>query len=384
MMAKPLLHLATCAAFLLTGVLVHLRVMAQPQPRQKIEVSKLGPQVGERVPDFSLKDQTGKTWTLPSIMGPKGAMLVFVRSADWCPYCKTQLVDLQTGVGEVRRRGLGIATISYDPPEILAGFAKQHGITYPMLSDVGSATIKKFGLLNPVPEWALGPEKDDPAVQADVQKYVSVRQATANMVGMAFPGNFILDTQGRVESRSFEDSYIERNTVSSLLIKLGPAEAPVAATKISTGHLDITTYPSDPIVAPGDRFSVVVNIEPHAKMHVYAPGAKGYRVIKLGIAPDPQARVLAPQYPESEIYWFKPLNERVPVFRRPFRLVQELVLEGTPQAQAALRGKDAVTVKGSLEYQACDDKECFNPVTIPLAWTMTLRSLVVERPVRQP
>jgi len=63
---------------LLAGLL-----MAQAPRRTPIDVSKLGPQVGERVPDFSLKDQTGKTWTLPSIMGPKGAMLVFVRSADW-------------------------------------------------------------------------------------------------------------------------------------------------------------------------------------------------------------------------------------------------------------------------------------------------------------
>jgi hypothetical protein len=51
--------------------------------RTRIDVSKLGPQVGERVPDFSLKDQTGRTQTLQSIMGPKGAMLVFIRSADW-------------------------------------------------------------------------------------------------------------------------------------------------------------------------------------------------------------------------------------------------------------------------------------------------------------
>ena len=51
--------------------------------RQKIEVSKLGPQVGQRVPDFSLPDQTGRVRTLQSIMGPRGAMIVFVRSADW-------------------------------------------------------------------------------------------------------------------------------------------------------------------------------------------------------------------------------------------------------------------------------------------------------------
>ena len=52
-------------------------------PRTKIDVSKLGPKVGERVPDFRLKDQNGTVRTLQSIMGPKGAMLVFIRSADW-------------------------------------------------------------------------------------------------------------------------------------------------------------------------------------------------------------------------------------------------------------------------------------------------------------
>jgi len=380
-------RLPTAVTLLLAGMMLagmFVPALAQTQPGQKIDVSKLGPQVGERVPDFSLKDQDGKTWTQQSILGPKGAMLVFVRSADWCPYCKTQLVDLQTGVEALRKRGLGVATISYDPPGILASFAKQHGITYPMLSDAGSATIKKFGLLNPVPEWALGPEKDNPAVQAEVQKYVSVIQASANMVGMAFPGNFILDPQGRVRSRAFEDFYVERNTVSSLLVKLGgEGDAPVTATKVSTGHLDVVTYPSDPALAPGNRFSLVLNITPHPKIHVYAPGAKDYRVIKLALEPDPRVNVLAMEYPDSETYFFKPLNERVPVFQKPFRLVQELVLDGSRQAQAALRGKDTVTLKGSLEYQACDDRQCFNPVSIPLSWTMSLRTLVLERPNRQ-
>jgi hypothetical protein len=48
-----------------------------------IDVQRLGPQVGERVPDFSLPDQTGVARTLRSVMGSKGAMLVLFRSADW-------------------------------------------------------------------------------------------------------------------------------------------------------------------------------------------------------------------------------------------------------------------------------------------------------------
>ena len=42
-----------------------------------------GPNVGARVPDFRLEDQNGTEKTLRSIMGPKGALLVFYRSADW-------------------------------------------------------------------------------------------------------------------------------------------------------------------------------------------------------------------------------------------------------------------------------------------------------------
>lgn len=73
--------LAVCAALTFVGA-VALQGQA-PAGRQKVDVSRLGPQVGERVPDFALKDQAGRTQTLQSIMGPRGAMLVFFRSADW-------------------------------------------------------------------------------------------------------------------------------------------------------------------------------------------------------------------------------------------------------------------------------------------------------------
>lgn len=58
-------------------------VSAQAPRPAEVDVQTVGPQVGDRVPDFSLPDQFGRTRTLVSIMGPKGAMLVFNRSADW-------------------------------------------------------------------------------------------------------------------------------------------------------------------------------------------------------------------------------------------------------------------------------------------------------------
>ena len=43
----------------------------------------IGPNVGMRVQDFRLQDQNENEKTLGSIIGPKGALLVFYRSADW-------------------------------------------------------------------------------------------------------------------------------------------------------------------------------------------------------------------------------------------------------------------------------------------------------------
>jgi cytochrome oxidase Cu insertion factor (SCO1/SenC/PrrC family) len=64
-------------------------LVAQPTAQQPAvqptlpDVQKLGPQIGTRVPDFTLLDQKGQSRTLASLMGPKGLMLVFFRSADW-------------------------------------------------------------------------------------------------------------------------------------------------------------------------------------------------------------------------------------------------------------------------------------------------------------
>ena len=154
----------------------------------------------------------------------------------------------------------------------------------------------------------------------------------------------------------------------------------MAATKVSGAHLDLTTYPSDAEIAPGNRFSLVLDVNPGPGIHVYVPGAKGYRAIALNIAPQPGIRVLPVQFPASQTYFFKPLNEHVAVYQKPFTLVQEVILEGTQQAQAALRGKESMMLTGTLDYQACDAKQCFNPASVALSWTLTLKSLIRERP----
>jgi thiol-disulfide isomerase/thioredoxin len=79
-----------------------------------------GLQPGAMAPSFTLQDQTGKTQNLSSLTGPKGLVLLFFRSADWCPFCKGQLVDLERSQNAFAAKGIQIAALSYDSPAILS------------------------------------------------------------------------------------------------------------------------------------------------------------------------------------------------------------------------------------------------------------------------
>ena len=250
----------------------------QPAPQPTLpDVQKLGPQIGTRVPDFTLLDQKGQSRTLASLMGPKGLMLVFYRSADWCPYCKTQLAELQTRAANLAKNGIGLTAVSYDAVPILADFSKRHGITFPLLSDPGSATIKRYGIL------------DTTVFETNQQSY-----------GIPFPGTFMLNTQGVVTSRFFEQAYRERSTVGSIMARLGNKVA-VRATTVSSAQLELTSFATDSTVAPGTQLALVLDVRPARGVHMYAPGVTRYKPIALSIEAQPGLVTRGAQYPPRRI-----------------------------------------------------------------------------------
>lgn len=290
-------------------------------------------------------------------------------------------MELQDRLQELENSGISIAAISYDAEEVLADFANRRGITFPLLSDDDSSVIRAFGIYNTVAEEGVGPNRDDPEIAADYAKYVSALGTAPVVVGTPYPGTFMLDATGRVGARFFEEFYAERNTTSNVMLKLGIGLSPIAAVQGETAQLKFTAYPSNPVVTVGTKFSLAVDIEPGPDMHVYAPGAesKGYRVIGLRLAPNEHVRYEPVEFPDSEIYHFEPLDEYVPVYQQPFTILQEAVVDASQEARAALLELDALTISGSLDYQACDDAICYNPVSIPVSFTLDLELLDRQR-----
>ena len=291
-------------------------------------------------------------------------------------------MELQDRFEELRAQGLGVAAISYDSQQVLATFAERRGIAdVPLLSDDDSSVIRAFGIYNHVAEEGVGANRDDPDIKADVAQYVSVFGASEIIVGTPFPGTFIVDRNGRVTSRFFEEFYRERNTAANIMLKRGTPLSGIAGSSGETAHLEIAASQSNPDVTVGSRFHLALDITPKANMHVYAPGANdlGYRVVGMRLETPDFLRVLPVDYPPSEVYHFEPLDERAPVYMKPFRLIQELVVGASPEAAEQLAELDVLTLTGRLDYQACNDAVCFNPVSVPLTWTLTVAPLDRQR-----
>ena len=101
----------------------------------------IGPVIDAPAPTFSGLNAQGEAITLEDVAGSEGTILVFVRSADWCPFCKRQLIELSENAETLKAQGWQVVGLSYDTPEKLAKFSAKSDITYPLVSDTDSATI---------------------------------------------------------------------------------------------------------------------------------------------------------------------------------------------------------------------------------------------------
>ncbi|CAN5557990.1 hypothetical protein BH09PLA1_BH09PLA1_17190 [soil metagenome] len=98
---------------------------------------------------------------------------------------------MQKDLKQIQDAGITVIAISYDSVEVLAKFAGKRQITFPLLSDAGSKTIRAYGILNP-----------DGKGMAE---------------GIPYPGTFLIDKQGVIRAKIFVDGYRERHSTDELI-----------------------------------------------------------------------------------------------------------------------------------------------------------------------
>lgn len=165
---------------------------------------ELGIAVGLKAPSIAATTQTGAPATFAELRGQNGMVLAFVRSADWCPFCKQQLNELNKVAPELKAKGYPLAALSYDSVETLARFASINSLQYTLLSDPKSSVIDAFGVRN-----------------LDVA-------GNKRMDGIPHPAIFIISADGVVVSKLYEADYKKRPSGEAVLKAIqgiGPSAA---------------------------------------------------------------------------------------------------------------------------------------------------------------
>jgi len=315
---------------------------------------RYGPSVGAKAPPIAALDQSGKPRDFASLAGPKGLWILFTRSADWCPFCKSQLVELSTQAAAIRKLGYGVAALSYDQPAALAHFANRRQIQYPLLSDPDSKVIDAFGIRNE-----------------------NIKDGFAK--GVPHPGMFLIDGNGRIEAKYFEEDYRERITVSSILTGRFGERAPPAGVVIDRPRIRLTPTASATAVRGGQRLRLAVEAILGRGLHAYAPGAPSEFIpVSWTIGSTPVLKAGDPEWPKAETTQLFGFDEKVPNYTGSIRVTREITL--APQAvltKEALAGE--LTIAGEFRYQACNDRVCFPPETVPVTWKLAVESHDRER-----
>jgi hypothetical protein len=224
-------------------------------------------------------------------------------------------VELQGRLESLKQQGISVIGVSYDPVPVIADFAARRHIAFPLLSDPESSTIKRYGIFN-----------------------TTVPETNQQTYGIPFPGTFMLNAQRIVTARFFEPAYQERNTVASILARLG-GQLAVPATKFR--HRSSRSRHTRPTrrSRPEHIFRWCSTSRRRRGFTSTRRRWSGYKPITLSVEPQTWLLTRAAQYPRRRTYHFKPLNEQVDVYQKPFRIVQDVALDASPEAQAAPQGR---------------------------------------------
>jgi DsbC/DsbD-like thiol-disulfide interchange protein len=191
-----------------------------------------------------------------------------------------------------------------------------------------------------------------------------------------YPGSFLLDEQGCVMQKRFEQSYRERETGVGILeqgfgIKsaVHGAEARVQTEGVETcAYLDSTTYRFF------QRLWLTVELTIAPGLHVYSqPFPEGCMPLAIEVTPIAGIVVGPPRFPPPRPYHLDGLDEDLCVYEG--KVTVSVPLTFTQEG-------DDQTVHVTIRHQACSATDCLRPSTITLSLSVQAAELI-ERPRRR-
>jgi DsbC/DsbD-like thiol-disulfide interchange protein len=214
-----------------------------------------------------------------------------------------------------------------------------------MLSDKGSAVIRKFGILN-----ANMPEGHP-------------------FCGIPFPGDYLIGANGVVRDKQFLPDYQTRPSSSQILMRNFAGSAGGAAVAIDAQDLRaVVTMSADRAVA-GEQLGVSAELVIGPGWHIYGqPLPDNYVATSISFDRD-LVTAESFEFPKATPVEFKSLGETLPVYSGSIRT------PGIVQLKMGLKPGE-YKLKGTLQFQQCNDEVCKLPEKIAFEIPVKIEPMV--------
>lgn len=255
----------------------------------------------------------------------------------------TQLVELQQALPKFEAAGIKLYGVSYDTVDALQAFAKAHDITFPLLSDLGSKVIRRFGIQN-----------------------TNLTKDQIPFYGVPFPGTYLLDEDGHITAKFFHRNLAARESPEAVIdsalgeILLGEDE-PSDQTGDNSIAITAALHGGKSLRNSAPR-QLVVRFELAEGLHIYDKPVPEGMVATTITATGPEGLVVGTVIqPPTKPLTLPGLASPLRVWEGRVDFVLPLSVDDRLSGIVNAPQKDRITIEIEVAYQACDDKACHIP-----------------------
>ncbi len=171
-----------------------------------------GLKVGDKAPDFNLKNAFGENISLSSLTKKGPVILVFYRGA-WCTICNIQLHSLNSSLPTFKKYGAQLLAVTPQKPDRSQEQIKKDGYPFEVVSDLDYSVLKNYNLYFEVPKYLTKLYKEK--FSLDIAEYNG-----KGRYGLPVPATYIIDKKGIIRAAYARTDYTKRMEPKAILAAL--------------------------------------------------------------------------------------------------------------------------------------------------------------------
>lgn len=168
--------------------------------------------INSKAPDFKAKDQNGVDINLKDIR-KKGPVVIIFYRGNWCPYCNKELTRLQDSLQLITEKGAQVIAVTPEASEGIAKTIEKTKATFSIVHDEEMKIAKSYKVAYDVDERTTSRYK------SFGNDLLAVNQQKLKVV-LPVPAVYIVNKEGSVTYRYFNEDYKKRPAIKDILAEL--------------------------------------------------------------------------------------------------------------------------------------------------------------------